>query len=69
MKQETQEYNAQRQTKRQRVAEMAVFLDKQSGMIADYYDKLTRQLVERITLFEDRLIVTFKSGVEIDIEN
>jgi len=67
IKQETQEHNAQRQTKRQRVIEMTKFLDSQSGMMTEYDDKLTRQLVERITLFEDRLSVTFKSGVEIEV--
>jgi len=69
IKMETQEHNALRQTKRQRVAEMAEFLEMQSGMISEYNDKLTRQLVERIMLFENRLLVTFKSEVEIDVEN
>ena len=40
----------------------------QSGIITEYDDKLTRQLVERITLFEGKLQVTFKSGVEIEVE-
>jgi len=69
IKQDTQEHNAQRQNKRQRVAEMAEFLDIQSGLLTEYDDRLTRQLIERITLFDDRLAVVFKSGVEIDIEN
>ena len=37
----------------------------QSGIITEYDDKLTRQLVERITVIDDRLSVTFKSGVEM----
>jgi len=65
MKQETLEHNAQRQTKRLRMAEMTEFLDLQSGMLTEYDDKLTRQLVEKISLFEDRLSVAFKSGVEM----
>ena len=40
----------------------------QSGIITEYDDKLTRQLVEWITLFDDKLQVAFKSGVEIEIE-
>ena len=67
MKQETQEHNALRQTKRQRVVEMTKFLDSQSGMIMEYDDKLTRQLVERITLFEDRLSVIFKSEIGVKV--
>ena len=31
-------------------------------------DKLTRQLVEKITVFEGKLQVDFKSGVEIEVE-
>lgn len=40
----------------------------QSGIITEYDDKLTRQLVERITVFEGKLRVDFKSGVEIEVE-
>ena len=40
----------------------------QSGIITEYDDKLTRQLVEKITVFEDKLQVSFKSGVCFDIE-
>ena len=68
MKQETQEHNTQRQTKRQRVAEMTEFLAMQSGAVAEYDDKLTRQLVERITVHDKSLTVDFKSGVEAEIQ-
>jgi site-specific DNA recombinase len=47
---------------------MTEFLAMQSGIITEYDDKLTRQLVERITVFEDKLQVDFKSGVEIEVE-
>jgi hypothetical protein len=68
IKQATQEHNAQRQTKRQRISEMTEFLAMQSGIITEYDDKLTRQLVEKITVFEDKFRVDFKSGVEIEVE-
>ena len=47
---------------------MTEFLDIQSGIITEYDDKLTRQLVERVTLFEGKFQVVFKSGVEIGVE-
>jgi len=47
---------------------MTEFLDIQSGIITEYDDKLTRQLVERITLFNDKFQVSFKSGVYIEVE-
>jgi len=68
MKQNMQEHNAQRQTKRQRRSEMTEFLAMQSGIITEYDDKLTRQLIERITLFEGKFQIDFKSGVEIEVE-
>jgi len=46
---------------------MTEFLDIQSGMLTEYDDRLTRQLVERIMLFQDRLSVTFKSEIEIEV--
>jgi site-specific DNA recombinase len=70
IKQDTQEHNALRQTKRQRISEMTEFLCC-CGNRYDLYlydDKLTRQLIEKITVFEDKLQVDFKSGVEIEVE-
>ena len=40
----------------------------QSSIITEYDNKLTRQLVERITVFENKLQVSFKSGVDIEVE-
>ena len=54
--------SSKRQTKRQRISEMPEFLDMQSGIITEYDDKLTRQLVEKITVFEGKIQVEFKSG-------
>lgn len=64
----TGEHNAQRQTKRQRISEMTEFLGMQSGIITEYDDKLTRQLVEKITVFEGKFQIDFKSGVDIEVE-
>jgi len=68
IKQNMQEHNAQHQTKRQRIIEMTEFLDIQSGIITEYDDKLTRQLVERIAVHDKSLTVDFKSGVDIAVE-
>ena len=35
--------------------QMDEFLNMQSGIITEYDDKLTRQLVEQTTLFDDKL--------------
>lgn len=35
---------------------------------SEYDDKLTRQLVERVTVFEGKFHFVFKSGVDIDVK-
>ena len=37
---------------------MTGFLDIQSGIVTEYDDKLARQLIEQITVFDDKLQVT-----------
>ena len=47
---------------------MTDFLNTQTGDITEFDDKLVRKLIEKVTVFDDKLTVEFKSGVEIDIE-
>lgn len=68
MKQSTLAQKAERQGKRQRIAEMAEFLNEQSGELQEYEEQLVRKLIEKITVFDDKLTIELKSGVEIDIE-
>ena len=56
-RQSVQEYNANRQGRRQRIAEMT-----------EYDDKLVRQLVERVDVLGEKITVGFKSGLEIEVE-
>lgn len=44
---------------------MMEFLESQSGVIFEYDEKLVRWLVEKVTVFEGRMAVQFKSGVKI----
>lgn len=68
MKQRTLVENAEREGKRQRIAEMDEFLKKQPGKVGEYDDQLIRKLIEKIMVFDDKLMVEFKSGVEIEVE-
>ena len=68
LRQDTMAHNAERQTQRQRIAEMTEFLQGQSGVLIKYDDKLVRRLVERVTVYEDRLMVEFKSSVQVEIQ-
>ena len=60
--------NAEREGKRQRIAEMTDFLNKQSAELEEYDEQLLRRLIEKVTIYEDKLTVEFKSGIEIDEE-
>ena len=67
LKQETLSRNALRQDKRDRIAEMTDFLNTQTGDITEFDDKLVRKLVEKAIVYDDRLVVEFKSGLEIEV--
>jgi len=60
--------NAEREGKRERIAEMTEFLNEQSYELEEYDEQLVRRLIEKITVFEEKLTVEFKSGIELDIQ-
>jgi len=67
-KQNAVEYNARRQSKSQRIADMTEFLEGQDCLVLEYSDSLTRQLVEKISVDEGKIVVEFKSGVVVEVE-
>jgi site-specific DNA recombinase len=67
LRQETLSRNALRQDKRDRIAEMTDFLNMQTGGITEFDDKLVRKLIEKAIVYDDRLVVEFKSGLEIEV--
>lgn len=54
--------------KRQRIEEMKAFLEEQADLSAGYNEQLVRRLIEKVTVFVEKITVRFKSGVEIDVE-
>ena len=63
--------DAERDGRRQRIEEMRGFLEKQVNEANEplaYDEQLVRRLVEKITVYEDKMAVEFKSGLEIDVE-
>lgn len=60
--------DAERDGRRQRIEEMRAFLEEQVNEQLAYDEQLVRRLVEKITVYEERLMVEFKSGLEIDVE-
>jgi site-specific DNA recombinase len=47
---------------------MSAFIKKQSTVLAEYDEQLVRRLIERVTIYEDKFIVEFKSGVTVVVE-
>lgn len=59
---------AQDDERRQRIDDLMAFLAGQTTAVTEYSDVLTRRLVERVTVYDDRLTVEFKSGLMMDVE-
>lgn len=67
-KQKSQVENAGRDDLRKRNAEMSIFLRKQPTVIKEYDEKLVRQLIDKVTVYENRFEVVFRSGVMVEVE-
>jgi site-specific DNA recombinase len=46
---------------------MGTFLQEQPTSITEYDEPLVRRLVEKVTVYEDKFTVEFKSGVTVDV--
>ena len=59
---------AMRKDVKDRIDDLSTFLDGQTEAITEYSDALARRLIERSTVFDEMLVVEFKSGLEIQVE-
>ena len=53
---------------KKRIADMGDFLNGQPTALIEYDVVLIRQLIEKVTVFEDKFTVEFKSGVMEDVD-
>lgn len=60
--------NAGRDEQNKHIADMGVFLRVQSAAIAEYDEALVRRLIKKVTIYESRFAVKFKSGVSVDMQ-
>ena len=51
-----------------RIEDLSNFLDEQTEAVSGYSDALVRRLIERITVFDEMLVVEYKSGLEIEVD-
>lgn len=67
LKQEALIENAEREGKRQRINDIMVFLNEQACELEGYDEQLVRRLIDRVTVFDEKLTIEFKSSVEVEI--
>lgn len=60
--------SAEREGLKKRIAEMKDFLNNQTVEVLEYDEQLVRRLIERVTVYEEKLEVEFKSGMTVDVE-
>ena len=46
---------------------MTTFLKKQPTALTEYDEQLIRRLIEKVTVYEEKFAVEFKSGVTVDV--
>ncbi len=70
LRDQKQSYRLKMQTmmnSKNRMADMTTFLKKQPTALTEYDEQLVRQLIEKVTISEDKFTVEFKSGVTVDV--
>ena len=67
-KQKAQVENLGRDEMQKRITDMSAFLKEQPIGLAQYDETLVRRLIEKVTVYEDKFTVEFKSGLMVDIE-
>lgn len=66
-KQKLQLESTGRDELKKRIADMCTFLREQLTALTEYDEPLVRRLIEKVTVYEDKFTVEFKSGVTVDV--
>ena len=66
-KQRAQVENLGRDELQKRINDMSAFLKYQPIALVQYDEALVRRLIEKVTVYEDKFTVEFKSGVTVDV--
>ena len=51
----------------ERINELIEFIRKNKFRTLEYDDKLVRKMIESVTVYEEHFVISFKSGIEIEI--
>lgn len=52
----------------ERMEDLTAFLGEQTGAVTEYSETLVRWLIEKITVYDEKLVVEFKSGLTVEVE-
>ena len=52
----------------ERLDDLAAFLDEQTEAITEYSEAMVRRLIAKITVYDEKMTVEFKLGLEIDVD-
>ena len=64
---ETMTEKAEREGLKMRIQEMKEFLENQTDRISEYDEQLVRKMIEKITIYDDKFVIEFKSGTSLDV--
>ena len=53
---------------KKRIEEMRQFMQTQTNRVKEYDEQMVRRLIEKITVFNDKLIFEFKSGMTLELK-
>ena len=51
----------------ERINELIEFIRKNKFRTLEYDDKLVRKMIESVTVYEEHFVISFKSGIEIEL--
>ena len=47
--------------------DMSNFLNEQTAAVTEYTEPLARRLIERVTIFDEKMVVRVKWGLEVEV--
>lgn len=53
----------------ERIDTLASFLEEQSTAVTEYSEALVRRLIEKIVVYDEKLVVEFKLGLSVDVDS
>ena len=59
---------AERTDLQARINDMIAFLEEMPAAVTEYSEALTRRLVKRITIFDEKIVVELKSSLQMEVE-